>query len=85
MTDDLIKKFQQAGINIKNITNSNITIIFGNNNNSVQEVFQANGVPLNNTNKQLIKTQIVKKAKQIPAKKVPAKKVPAKKKAPNTP
>ena len=85
VTDDLMKKFQQQGINFRNINARNITIIFGNNNNSVQEVFQANGVPFNDKNKKVIETEIVKKAKQIPAKKVPAKKVPAKKKAPNTP
>jgi hypothetical protein len=85
VTDDLMKKLQQQGINLSNINARNITIIFGNNNNSVQEVFQANGVPFNDKNKKVIETEIVKKAKQTPAKKVPAKKVPAKKKAPNTP
>ena len=85
VTDGVLRAFWQRGINFGDINARNVTIIFGNNNNSVQEVFQANGVPFNDKNKKVIEKEIVKKAKQTPAKKVPAKKVPAKKKVPNTP
>ena len=85
VTDGVKKVLAQQGVDISNINARNVTIIIGNNNDSVQEVFQANGVPFNDKNKKVIEKEIVKKAKQTPAKKVPAKKVPAKKKAPNTP
>ena len=85
VTDGVNKVLAQQGVDISNINARNVTIIIGNNNDSVQEVFQANGVPFNDKNKKVIEKEIVKKAKQTPAKKVPAKKVPAKKKVPNTP